>query len=162
MYGVELYATDRLAVVDGGPSHHEAGRGFGIDRWTVKRMLSYSVPSGYRRTKPIRRRKLDGFTGIVDTILETDQDEPRNQRHTGHRIFERLQDEHGLSGGYTIVKSYVRARRQSTREAFVPTFITRRVVPRSTSARQWWRSGAGGRRLPSSASFQRLVRQGLP
>ena len=35
MYGVELYAAVRLAVVDEGLSHHEAGRRFGIDRRTV-------------------------------------------------------------------------------------------------------------------------------
>ena len=112
----------RLAVVDEGLSHHEAGRRFGIDRRTVKKMLSYSAPPGYRRTKPVRRPKLDGFTGIVDAILEADTDPevPRKQRHTAHRIFERLRDEHGFSGGYTIVKDYVRSRRQSTREAFVP------------------------------------------
>ena len=57
MYGVELYAAVRLAVVDEGLSHHEAGRRFGIDRRTVKKMLSYSAPPGYQRTK------LDGFTG---------------------------------------------------------------------------------------------------
>ena len=72
MYGVELYAAVRLAVVDEGLSHHEAGRRFGIDRRTVKKMLSYSAPPGYRRTKPVRRPKLDGFTGIVDAILEAD------------------------------------------------------------------------------------------
>ena len=122
MYGVELYAAVQLAVVDEGLSHHEAGRRFGIDRRTVKKMLSYSAPPGYRRTKPVRRPKLDGFTGIVDAILEadTDPDVPRKQRHTAHRIFERLRDEHGFTGGYTIVKDYVRARRQSTRETFVP------------------------------------------
>ena len=43
MYGVELYAAVRLAVVDEGLSHHEAGRRFGIDRRTVKKMLSYSA-----------------------------------------------------------------------------------------------------------------------
>ena len=50
MYGVELYAAVRLAVVDEGLSHHEAGRRFGIDRRTVKKMVSYSAPPGYRRT----------------------------------------------------------------------------------------------------------------
>ena len=58
MYGVELYAAVRLAVVDEGLSHHEAGRRFGIDRRTVKKMLSYSAPPGYRRSKPVRRPKL--------------------------------------------------------------------------------------------------------
>ena len=122
MYGVELYAAVRLAVVEEGLSHHEAGRRFGIDRRTVKKMLSYSAPPGYRRRKPVRRPKLDGFTGIVDAILEADRapDVPVKQRHTAHRIFERLRDEHGFTGSYTIVKDYVRSRRQSSREAFVP------------------------------------------
>ena len=70
MYGMELYAAVRRAVVDEGLSHHEASRRFGIDRRTVKKMLSYSAPPGYRRTKPVGRPKLDGFTGIVDAILE--------------------------------------------------------------------------------------------
>ena len=66
--------------------------------------------------------KPDGFTGIVDAILEADRapDVPVKQRHTAHRIFERLRDEHGFTGSYTIVKDYVRLRRQSVREAFVP------------------------------------------
>ena len=48
MYGVELYAAVRLAVVDEGLSHltRRAAR-FGIDRRTVKKMLSYSAPPGY-------------------------------------------------------------------------------------------------------------------
>ena len=105
MYGVELYAAVRLAVVDEGLSHREAGRLFGIDRRTVKKMLSYSAP-GYRRTKPVRRPRL----GRVHRHRRRDpggghgSDVPRKQRHTAHRIFERLRDEHGFSGGYTIVK----------------------------------------------------------
>ena len=47
MYGVDLYAT----VVEESLSHREAGRRFGIDRRTVKKMLSYSAPPGYRQTK---------------------------------------------------------------------------------------------------------------
>ena len=64
MYGVELYAAVRLAVVDEGLSHHEVGRRFGIDRRTVKKMVSYSAPPGYRRTKQVRRPKLDVRTAV--------------------------------------------------------------------------------------------------
>ena len=101
---MELYAAVRLAVVGEGLSHSEAVRRFGIDRRTVKKMLNYSAPLGYRRRKPVRRPKLDGFTGIIDAILEADRapDVPVKQRHTAHRIFERLCDEHGFTGGYTI------------------------------------------------------------
>ena len=58
----------RLAVVDEGLSHREAGRRFGIDRRTEKKMLRYSAPLGYRWTKSVRRPKLEGFTGIIDTL----------------------------------------------------------------------------------------------
>ena len=49
-----------------------------------------------------------------------DKAESRKQRHTAKRIFERLRDEHGYTGGYTIVKDYVRLRKLSQREMFVP------------------------------------------
>ena len=163
MYGVELYAAVRLAVVDEGLSHHEAGRRFGIDRRTVKKMLSYSAPPGYRRTKPVRRPKLDGFTGIVDAILEadTDPDVPRKQRHTAHRIFERLRDEYGFTGGYTIVKDYVRSRRQSTREAFVPLHHPpghAQVDFGEAVVELRGQAGEGRLLLPDPAPFQPLVR----
>ena len=103
MHTVELYRKVRLACRDG-MSGRAAARHFGISRESVKKVLCFSVPPGYRRTAPVRRPKLDGFTGIVDAILEADTDPevPRKQRHTAHRIFERLRDEHGFSGGYTI------------------------------------------------------------
>jgi len=78
------------------------------------------VPPGYRRHHPPRRPKLDPFVGIIDRILEEDRSAPRKQRHTAKRIFERLRDEHGFEGGYTIVKDYVRERRRRSREVFVP------------------------------------------
>ena len=69
VYGAEFYAAVRLVVVEEGLSHHETGRRFGIDRRTAKKMLSYSAPPGCRRTKPVQRTKVDGFTGIIDAIL---------------------------------------------------------------------------------------------
>jgi len=42
------------------------------------------------------------------------------QRHTAKRIFERLRDEHGFAGGYTVVKDHVRIERARGRETFVP------------------------------------------
>ncbi len=120
MYGVDLYRRVRLACHREGMSQREAARRFGIDRKTVAKMLAFSVPPGYRRREPPRRPKLAPFTGIIDQILEEDRDHPRKQRHTAKRIFDRLRDEHGFEGGYTIVKDYVRERRVRTREMFVP------------------------------------------
>ena len=120
MYRVELYARVRRACHVEGMSTREASRVFGVDRKTVRKMLSFSVPPGYRRSAPPRRPKLGPFTGIIDRILEDDRTSHRKQRHTAKRIFDRLRDEYGFTGGYTIVKDYVREQGLRSREVFVP------------------------------------------
>src|SRR4051812_46675978 len=120
MKAVDLYARVRRACHVEGMSQRQAAREFGIDPKTVAKMLRFSVPPGYRRSKPLVRPKLNGFTGIIDQILEEDRGQPRKQRHTARRIFQRLKAEHGFTGGETIVKAYVRERRLQGREMFVP------------------------------------------
>ena len=93
MKTVELYARVRHAVQIQGMSRRAAAEQFGIDPRTVAKMLKFSVPPGYVRTKPPLRPKLDAFTGVIDTILAADKDLPKKQRHTSKRIFERLRDE---------------------------------------------------------------------
>ena len=83
-------------------------------------MLRYSIPPGYRRQQQARRPKLDAWVGIIDQILEQDKAQSKKQRHTAKRVFERLRDEPGFPGGYTIGKDYVRLRKLSQREMFVP------------------------------------------
>ena len=95
MKGVDLYGRVRFAVQREGLSNREAARRFGIDPRTVAKMLLFSVPPGYRRSRPPKRPKLDPFIGIIDQILEDYKIRPAKQRHTAQRIFERLRDEHG-------------------------------------------------------------------
>ena len=83
-------------------------------------MLRFSAPPGYRRSKPVARPKLDPLVPMIDQLLVEDQGRPRKQRHTARRIFARLRAEHGFTGGETIVKDYVRERRQQGQEMFVP------------------------------------------
>ena len=82
--------------------------------------MAFSVPPGYRRKAPVKRPKLDAYTGIIDCWLEGDRGVHRKQHHTARRVFERLRDEHGFTGGYTIVKDYMRERERRGREMFVP------------------------------------------
>ena len=56
---------------------------------------------------------------IVDQILIDDQERPKKQRHTAKRIFDRLRDEYDFTGGYTIVKDYVRDKKLGGQEMFV-------------------------------------------
>jgi len=117
---VELYARVRRAVLVEGMSRRTAAREFGLARKTVHKMLEYSLPPGYKRQQPVRRPKLGPWQCVIDAILEEDKQRPRKQRHTAKRIFERLRAEHAYSGGYTIVKDYVRAAKLGSREMFIP------------------------------------------
>ena len=72
MKDVELYAEVRYAIRIEGISGREAARRFGIDPRTVAKTLSFSLPPGYRRSRPLVRPKLDPFVGIIERILEED------------------------------------------------------------------------------------------
>ncbi len=117
---MELYARVRRAVQVEGLSEREAARQFGVSRETVRKMLRFSIPTGYSRTQRVRRPKLEAWTGIIDHILEDDKGRPAKPRHLAKRIFERLREEYAFPGGYTIVKDYVRRRQPRQREMFVP------------------------------------------
>jgi len=97
-YAVELYQKVRLACADG-MSKPAAAAHFNICRDTVAKALAFSVPPGYRRTPPIKRPKLDGFTEIIEAWLDGDKTVHRKQRHTAKHIFDRLRDGHGFTGG---------------------------------------------------------------
>jgi transposase len=120
MFAVEVYAAVRDFVFNQGKSRREAARVFGLSRETIAKMCRFSLPPGYTRTKPVEKPKLGPLLPVIDAILEADKSAPVKQFHTAKRIFERLRDEHGFAGGYTVVKDYVRIGRARGRETFVP------------------------------------------
>ena len=136
MFAVEVYAAVRHFVFIEGNSRREAARVFGLSRETVSKMCRFSAPPGYTRTQPVDKPKLGTLLPVIDAILEADRTAPAKQRHTAKRIFERLRDEHGYAGGYTVVKDYVR---RSGQAAGRPScrWPIRRAMRRSTSARRW-------------------------
>jgi transposase len=109
MFKVELYGRVRRAVLVDGMSQRAVAREFGISRKSVRKMVSFSVPPGYRREQPAARPKLDAFIGVIDAMVEEDKTRPAKQRHTAKRVWERLKQEHQFTGGYTIVKDYLRS-----------------------------------------------------
>ena len=120
MFAVEVYAAVRRFVFVEGNSQREAAKVFGLSRDTIAKMCRFSLPPGYTRTKPVAKPKLGPLLPVIDRILAEDRIAPVKQRHTAKRIFERLRDEHGYGGGYTVVKDYVRQCRARSRETFVP------------------------------------------
>jgi transposase len=56
---VAWHGRVRRAVQIEQMSEREAARTFGLSRETVRKMLKFSLPPGYRRQAPIRRPKLE-------------------------------------------------------------------------------------------------------
>jgi transposase len=86
----------------------------------LKKILAHEEPPGYQRSRPIRRPTIEPVLSIIRQILDDDTKAPEKQRHTAHRIRQRLRDEHGFTGGYTVVKDAVRAMKVGTKEVFLP------------------------------------------
>ena len=64
MYVEEMHVQVRTAGIVQGMSVREASRVFGLHRDTVRKMLTYAAPPGYRRPK------LEPYTGVIHAILE--------------------------------------------------------------------------------------------
>lgn len=115
-----MYARIRRAVMVEGLSRREVARRFGVHRDTVSKMLAYPVPPGYRRRERPVSKKLGPHMAWIDGVLEADRGVHKKQRHTAQRIHDRLRDERGFTGGYTIVREYVARAVLRAREMFVP------------------------------------------
>jgi transposase len=117
---MELWTEIRRQVLTGQMSRREACRRHGLHWQTLKKILEYDEPPGYRRTKPPRQPKIGPFRPNIQAILDADRSAPKKQRHTARRIWQRLRAEHGFTGGYTIVKDAVRELTVGRREVFLP------------------------------------------
>ena len=74
---MELYLCVRRACMVDGMSIREASRVFDLRRDTMRKMLAYSVPPGYRRRRPPRRLKIGPYPGVIDRMLKDDLNLPR-------------------------------------------------------------------------------------
>src|SRR3954468_17123827 len=117
---MEKWAEIRRRVLVDGQSKRSVCREFDIHWDTLQKILHHSEPPGYRRVVARPKPKLEPFLPVIHEILEADKKAPKKQRHTAHRIFQRLRDEHGYAGGLTAVKLAVAAWRARTAEVFVP------------------------------------------
>ena len=107
-----------------GLSIRDLARRHGVHRRTVRQALASPLPPP--RKQPVGRPapKLGPYRLLIDGWLIADREEPRKQRHTARRVWQRLIDEHGVEVSERQVCRYVRVRRRElgdpVDEVFVP------------------------------------------
>ena len=117
---MDQWSEIRRRVLTKELSKRQACEQYDIHWKTLKKMLRYSEPPGYRRQAPRPRPKLDLYLDHIRQILELDKQEPVKQRHTARRIYQRLKAEHGYTGGESNLREAVRQLKAQAAEVFVP------------------------------------------
>jgi transposase len=125
---VELFEAIRREYQFGVGTVKGVARKFGVHRRMVREALADAVPKERKRVQRARP-KLEPAVSFIDGILENDLKEPRKQRHTAHRIYDRLLVEKpDIKVAEATVRAYVREKKLeiglSRRETFVPQSYT--------------------------------------
>ncbi len=66
---MEQWSEIRRKVLVEGVSKRQIRREYKVGSETLKKMLDFPEPPGYRRRVPRGRPKLDAFVGVIDGIL---------------------------------------------------------------------------------------------
>ena len=117
---MEKWTRVRVRMAQEEISRRELCRQEEISYKTLQKILTYPSPPGYPKRPDRPRPKIGTHLDRIFQILLDDRSVPQKQRHTAKRIFERLRDEEGYTGGYTQVKVAVRQIKQRRQEVFVP------------------------------------------
>ena len=87
---MEQWSEMRRRVLVDGVSRRQAQREMGLHWKTLRKILEHSAPPGYRQSRPRPKRKIGPYEERIRLILKED---------TAWRIFGRLRDEEGYTGG---------------------------------------------------------------
>jgi transposase len=93
---------------------------FGHSRNTIRKVLRQCEPNPVPQIRNRKAPVLGPLHAVIDQMLDDDRNAPPKQRHTAMQVFRRLKDEHGYAGCYGQVRRFIRARRQTQKETFIP------------------------------------------
>jgi len=121
---VELFEQFRREYAFGVGTITGVAQKLGVHRRMVREAIGSALPKPRKKTER-PRWKLKAAIEFIDAVLETDRKAPRKQRHTAHRIWERIQQElPDCKIGERTVRQYVHHRKIAlgmlARETCVP------------------------------------------
>lgn len=89
-------------------------------RKTVRKAIADASVPQYRLTVPRSSPVMDPYLNKVMEWLEADKSQPVKQRHTAHRIYQRLVGECGFTGAERTVREHVSKLKQRFTEMAIP------------------------------------------
>lgn len=120
---MDQYEFVRTAHRVYGKNISELSRMTGHSRNTIKKAIR-GEPWGYRERQHQSFPVLGPYLKIIDGWLRQDKEQPKKQRHTARRVYNRLVDEHSYEGGESTIRRYVRMAKVDlgveAPQAFVP------------------------------------------
>src|SRR6202047_5500847 len=139
---VELFEQIRRGYEFGRGSIKGVARRLGVHRRMVRQALADAQPperKPSKRARPVMRPLIT----FIDAILEADRTAPRKQRHTAHRIFERILAEvpEGKVAEVTI-RQYVRERKRELGWSARATCVPQSYQPGQEGQVDWYEAWA--------------------
>jgi hypothetical protein len=139
---VELFEQIRREYEFGVETIKGVAHKLGVHRRMVRQALVNAEPP--ERKPSARGRPVIGpLRAFIDAILETDRKVPRKQRHTAHRIFERIRtemSEHKVAE--VTVRRYVRERKRELGWSTRTTCVSQSYPPGQEAQVDWYEAWA--------------------
>ncbi|HET8907232.1 MAG TPA: IS21 family transposase [Ktedonobacterales bacterium] len=168
---VELFEQIRREYEFGIGTIKGVAHKLGVHRRMVRQALANAEPP--ERQQSERERPVIGpLRPFIDAILESDRSAPRKQRHTAHRIFDRIRTElpeHKVAE--VTVRQYVRERKRQLGWSTRVTCVPQSYAPGQEGQVDWYEAWAelGGtpvklqvfslRSMASGAAFHRAYQR---
>ena len=108
-----LYFIKRHSIRKIAREHH-------YSRKTVRKATQDASVPEYHLSVPKPYPVMGPYLPIIERWLREDKYRPKKQRHTAHRIYERLVDEQGFTGCERTVRKHVSRLRQDFTEVAIP------------------------------------------
>jgi transposase len=139
---VELFEQIRREYEHGGGTIKGVARKFKVHRRMVREAIADAMPRE-RKIAVRERPRLGPAVGFIDAILEEDRKAPRKQRHTAHRIWNRLRREMPeVQVAECTVRRYVRWKKRELGLAGGETFVPQSYAWGAEGQVDWYEAWA--------------------